>query len=162
VPGPVPSCPPTRQVCVVVHLTWSFGRNVDSHPGNICCEELVCRPKVGRQESAANMSITQVPITAPFGDDFLAERSLRSASAGGVLLAGLGVGDVISGWPFGIAEGGFGGRLIVFLVDPVAASWTFAALVAFVLYFACYGRQRLVANSPDAELVVLARANELE
>lgn len=106
------------------------------------------------------MSIDEAPIPAPFGDDYLAKRSLRSGSAGGVLLAGLGVGYVSSGWKF--AAGGFGGLLIAFLVDPVAASWTLAALVAYVLYCALYGRQRLVANSPDAEFAVLARAEELE
>ena len=48
--------------------------------------------------------------------DYLAQRELRSGSAGWVLLAGLGVSYVISGdyagWNFGLAEGGFGGLLI--------------------------------------------------
>lgn len=50
------------------------------------------------------------------GDDYLAQRQLRSGSAGWVLLAGLGVSYVISGdyagWNFGLAEGGFGGLLV--------------------------------------------------
>ncbi|WP_040791142.1 ethanolamine permease [Nocardia paucivorans] len=49
-------------------------------------------------------------------DDYLAKRTLRSGTAGWVLLAGLGVSYVISGdysgWNFGLAEGGFGGLLI--------------------------------------------------
>ncbi|WP_024805950.1 ethanolamine permease [Nocardia sp. BMG51109] len=47
-----------------------------------------------------------------------------------------------------------------FLVDPVAAAWTLAAFVAFLLYFALYSRRRLVANSPDEEFAVLARAEQ--
>lgn len=47
---------------------------------------------------------------------YLAKRSLRSGSAGWVLLAGLGVSYVISGdysgWNFGLEQGGFGGLLI--------------------------------------------------
>ncbi|MBF6237042.1 ethanolamine permease [Nocardia otitidiscaviarum] len=50
-----------------------------------------------------------------------------------------------------------------FLVDPVAAGWTFAAFCAFMLYFALYSRHRLVAASPDEEFAILARAEkELE
>ncbi|WP_406231250.1 ethanolamine permease [Nocardia sp. NBC_01009] len=53
--------------------------------------------------------------------------------------------------------------IATFLVDPVAASWTLAAFVAFLLYFALYSRHRLVANSPDEEFAMLARAEaELE
>lgn len=48
--------------------------------------------------------------------DYLAKRTLKQGTAGWVLLAGLGVGYVISGdysgWNFGLAEGGFGGLLI--------------------------------------------------
>ncbi len=48
--------------------------------------------------------------------DYLAKRTLKQGSAGWLLLAGLGVGYVISGdysgWNFGLAEGGFGGLLI--------------------------------------------------
>lgn len=61
------------------------------------------------------MAIDEVRATAT-GDDYLAKRTLRSGSAGWVLLAGLGVSYVISGdysgWNFGLAEGGFGGLLI--------------------------------------------------
>ena len=48
--------------------------------------------------------------------EYLAQRQLRSGSAGWVLLAGLGVSYVISGdyagWNFGLAQGGFGGLLV--------------------------------------------------
>ncbi|WP_193044221.1 ethanolamine permease [Mycolicibacterium baixiangningiae] len=48
--------------------------------------------------------------------EYLAKRTLKQGTAGWVLLAGLGVGYVISGdysgWNFGLAEGGFGGLLI--------------------------------------------------
>ncbi|MFQ6397289.1 ethanolamine permease [Nocardia sp. KC 131] len=50
--------------------------------------------------------------------------------------------------------------IATFLVDPAAASWTLAAFVAFMLYFALYSRHRLVANSPDEEFAMLARAEE--
>ncbi|GAA4684487.1 ethanolamine permease [Pseudonocardia yuanmonensis] len=54
--------------------------------------------------------------TRTAGSDYLARRQLRRGAAGWVLLAGLGVGYVISGdysgWNFGLAEGGFGGLLI--------------------------------------------------
>ncbi|MBH0779476.1 ethanolamine permease [Nocardia bovistercoris] len=53
-------------------------------------------------------------------DGYLAKRTLRSGSAGWVLLAGLGISYVISGdysgWNFGLAEGGFGGLLIATVV----------------------------------------------
>jgi ethanolamine permease len=53
-------------------------------------------------------------------DDYLAKRTLRSGTAGWVLLAGLGVSYVISGdysgWNFGLAEGGFGGLFIATLL----------------------------------------------
>ncbi|MEU0541679.1 ethanolamine permease [Nocardia sp. NPDC005978] len=68
--------------------------------------------------------------------------------------------------PGGVATTGF--ALIVacvsvvatFLVDPVAAGWTLAAFCAFLLYFGLYSRHRLVANSPDEEFAVLARAEQ--
>lgn len=48
--------------------------------------------------------------------EYLAKRSLKQGSAGWLLLAGLGVGYVISGdysgWNFGLGQGGFGGLLI--------------------------------------------------
>ncbi|WP_228810315.1 ethanolamine permease [Nocardia otitidiscaviarum] len=51
---------------------------------------------------------------------YLAKRSLKSGSAGWVLLAGLGVSYVISGdyagWNNGLAQGGFGGLLIATVV----------------------------------------------
>ncbi|MFW0790140.1 ethanolamine permease [Gordonia sp. CPCC 205333] len=53
-------------------------------------------------------------------DDYLAKRTLRSGSAGWILLAGLGVSYVISGdyagWNNGIAEGGFGGLGIAAII----------------------------------------------
>ncbi len=55
-------------------------------------------------------------ITHSESSDYLAKRTLKQGTAGWVLLAGLGVGYVISGdysgWNFGLAEGGFGGLLI--------------------------------------------------
>ena len=47
-----------------------------------------------------------------------------------------------------------------FLVDPVAALWTFAAFAAFMVYFGLYSRNHLVANSPDEEFAALAKAEE--
>ena len=53
-------------------------------------------------------------------DDYLAKRTLRSGSAGWVLLAGLGVSYVISGdyagWNFGLAQGGWGGLAIAAVI----------------------------------------------
>ncbi|GGF97187.1 ethanolamine permease [Rhodococcoides trifolii] len=50
------------------------------------------------------------------GGDYLAKRTLKTGTAGWILLAGLGISYVISGdysgWNFGLAEGGFGGLLI--------------------------------------------------
>ncbi|WP_336084511.1 ethanolamine permease [Nocardia sp. SSK8] len=68
------------------------------------------------------MSTDAIPTTATAtpADDYLAKRTLRSGSAGWVLLAGLGVSYVISGdysgWNFGLAEGGFGGLLIASVI----------------------------------------------
>jgi ethanolamine permease len=80
---------------------------------------------------------------------YLEKRTLRRGSAGWVLLAGLGVAYVISGdyagWNSGLAEGGFGGLLV-------------AAVVIAAMYFALYSRPWLVANSPDEEFAVLAKA----
>ncbi|MEV3903825.1 ethanolamine permease [Mycobacterium sp. NPDC050551] len=54
--------------------------------------------------------------TASESNEYLAKRTLKQGTAGWLLLAGLGVGYVISGdysgWNFGLAEGGFGGLLI--------------------------------------------------
>ncbi|MFP5019746.1 ethanolamine permease [Pseudonocardia phyllosphaerae] len=53
-------------------------------------------------------------------DDYLARRQLRTGTAGWLLLAGLGVGYVISGdfsgWNYGLAQGGFGGLLVAGVV----------------------------------------------
>lgn len=53
-------------------------------------------------------------------ENYLQHRQLRSGAAGWVLLAGLGVAYVISGdfsgWNLGLAEGGWGGLLIAFLL----------------------------------------------
>ncbi|MBF6212752.1 ethanolamine permease [Nocardia puris] len=68
--------------------------------------------------------------------------------------------------PGGIATTGFAlviacvAVVATFLVDPVAAGWTFAAFCAFLLYFAVYSRHRLVAASPDEEFALLAKAEE--
>jgi ethanolamine permease len=52
--------------------------------------------------------------------EYLAKRTLKQGTAGWVLLAGLGVGYVISGdysgWNFGLAEGGFGGLAIAAVI----------------------------------------------
>ncbi|WP_082500045.1 MULTISPECIES: ethanolamine permease [unclassified Nocardioides] len=71
-----------------------------------------------RLTTPAAATSTAAPPGAPGGADaeYLAKRSLRSGSAGWVLLAGLGVSYVISGdysgWNFGLEQGGFGGLLI--------------------------------------------------
>ncbi|MFE3229191.1 ethanolamine permease [Nocardia sp. NPDC059228] len=67
-----------------------------------------------------------IPTDQPTHDDhnqdsaYLAKRTLRSGSAGWLLLAGLGVSYVISGdyagWNNGLAQGGFGGLLIATVV----------------------------------------------
>lgn len=63
------------------------------------------------------MSVTDpTPDTAAETSDYLAKRTLKTGTAGWVLLAGLGVSYVISGdysgWNFGLEQGGFGGLLI--------------------------------------------------
>ncbi len=54
------------------------------------------------------------------GDEYLQQRQLKTGAAGWVLLAGLGIAYVISGdfsgWNLGLAEGGWGGLLIAFLL----------------------------------------------
>ncbi|MDO3648135.1 ethanolamine permease [Nocardia mangyaensis] len=68
------------------------------------------------------LSTDAIPATGADAatDEYLAKRTLRSGTAGWVLLAGLGVSYVISGdysgWNFGLAEGGFGGLLIAAIV----------------------------------------------
>ncbi|MFJ9371262.1 ethanolamine permease [Nocardia sp. NPDC101769] len=67
-----------------------------------------------------------IPTDRPTHDDhnqdsaYLAKRTLKSGSAGWLLLAGLGVSYVISGdyagWNNGLAQGGFGGLLIATVV----------------------------------------------
>tara|TARA_R110001592_G_scaffold316305_2_gene592702 strand:+ start:2123 stop:3604 length:1482 start_codon:yes stop_codon:yes gene_type:complete len=56
-------------------------------------------------------------------DDYLEKRQLKKGTAGWVMLAGLGVSYVISGdfagWNFGLAQGGFGGMLIAFIMMAV-------------------------------------------
>ena len=69
----------------------------------------------------------QAPKGAPDArqesDAYLEKRSLKSGSAGWVLLAGLGVSYVISGdysgWNGGLGQGGFGGLLIAFVIIAV-------------------------------------------
>ncbi|MFT4086305.1 MAG: ethanolamine permease [Gordonia sp. (in: high G+C Gram-positive bacteria)] len=83
------------------------------------------------------MSITDPPATHVQGvdesdesADYLAKRTLRSGSAGWVLLAGLGVSYVISGdyagWNNGLAEGGWGGLAIA---SGVIAAMYFAMVL---------------------------------
>ncbi|MEW5813315.1 MAG: ethanolamine permease [Actinomycetota bacterium] len=53
-------------------------------------------------------------------ESYLAQRQLKSGSAGWLLLAGLGVGYVVSGdysgWNFGLGQGGFGGLAIAAVI----------------------------------------------
>ncbi|MFI6309362.1 ethanolamine permease [Nocardia fusca] len=67
------------------------------------------------------MSVTTPGEPGPGIDhEYLGKRTLRTGTAGWVLLAGLGVGYVISGdysgWNFGLAEGGFGGLAVATVV----------------------------------------------
>jgi ethanolamine permease len=67
------------------------------------------------------MSVTTPGEPGPAIDhEYLGRRTLRTGTAGWVLLAGLGVGYVISGdysgWNFGLAEGGFGGLAVATVV----------------------------------------------
>ncbi len=48
--------------------------------------------------------------------------------------------------------------IATFLVDPVAAGICLGVFAAFMLYFAVYSRHKLVANSPDEEFAMLAKA----
>ncbi|MFT3660076.1 MAG: ethanolamine permease [Gordonia sp. (in: high G+C Gram-positive bacteria)] len=83
------------------------------------------------------MSITEPVAThaqgvdeAPESADYLARRTLRSGTAGWVLLAGLGVSYVISGdyagWNSGLGEGGWGGLVIA---GAVIAAMYFAMVL---------------------------------
>jgi ethanolamine permease len=67
------------------------------------------------------MSVTALGESGPGIDqEYLGKQTLRTGTAGWVLLAGLGVGYVISGdysgWNFGLAEGGFGGLAVATVV----------------------------------------------
>lgn len=68
--------------------------------------------------------------------------------------------------PGGVATTGFAlvigvfAVIATFLVDPVAAGWCLAVFAAFMLYFAVYSRHKLVANSPDEEFAMLAKAED--
>ena len=61
------------------------------------------------------------------GEEYLEQRQLQKGAAGWVLLAGLGIAYVISGeisgWQFGLAEGGWGGLLIATILIMVAAQY---------------------------------------
>ncbi|ABY22351.1 ethanolamine permease [Renibacterium salmoninarum ATCC 33209] len=54
------------------------------------------------------------------GEDYLKQRELKKGAAGWLLLVGLGVAYVISGdfsgWNYGLAQGGWGGLLIAFVL----------------------------------------------
>lgn len=54
------------------------------------------------------------------GEDYLKQRQLKKGAAGWLLLVGLGVAYVISGdfsgWNYGLAQGGWGGLLIAFVL----------------------------------------------
>jgi ethanolamine permease len=68
--------------------------------------------------------------------------------------------------PGGVATTGFAlviGVLAViatFVVDKVAAGLCLGVFALFMLYFAVYSRHKLVANSPDEEFAMLARAED--
>lgn len=67
------------------------------------------------------MSVTTPGESGPRSDaEYFEKRSLRTGTAGWVLLAGLGVSYVVSGdysgWNFGLAEGGFGGLAVATVV----------------------------------------------
>ncbi|WP_144790336.1 ethanolamine permease [Kocuria palustris] len=66
---------------------------------------------------------TAPPAQSAAAQEYLAHRQLKKGAAGWVLLAGLGVSYVISGdfsgWNLGLAEGGWGGLLIAFLLMGV-------------------------------------------
>jgi ethanolamine permease len=59
-------------------------------------------------------------------DDYMQHRQLKRGAAGWILLAGLGVAYVISGdfsgWNLGLAEGGWGGLLIAFVLMGIMYS----------------------------------------
>ncbi len=67
------------------------------------------------------MTVTERPQASGTADaSYFAERQLKRGAAGWVLLAGLGVSYVISGdfsgWNLGLAQGGWGGLLLAFLL----------------------------------------------
>jgi len=77
------------------------------------------------------MSATDPPSTSSVDydtvdDGYLKNRQLKRGAAGWILLAGLGVSYVISGdfagWNLGLAEGGWGGLLIAFVLMGVMYS----------------------------------------
>ncbi|GLU46141.1 ethanolamine permease [Nocardiopsis ansamitocini] len=74
--------------------------------------------------------------------DYLQKRQLKKGAAGWVLLAGLGVAYVISGdfagWNFGLAEGGWGGLLIAFV------------LMGMMYLFMVFGLAELASALPTA------------
>lgn len=78
---------------------------VDHHPG---------------QPAAPSSAPSSAPSGSASDREYLARRTLRTGTAGWVLLAGLGVSYVISGdysgWNFGLAEGGFGGLAVAAVV----------------------------------------------
>lgn len=57
------------------------------------------------------------------GEEYFAERELKSGAAGWLLLAGLGVGYVISGdfagWNIGLAQGGWGGLMVATILMAI-------------------------------------------
>ncbi|WP_024794736.1 ethanolamine permease [Tomitella biformata] len=91
--------------------------------------------------AVSNVSAGAAP---PASDDasYLAKRTLKSGSAGWVLLAGLGVSFVISGdyagWQFGLVKGGWGGLLIAVIV------------VAFMYLCMCLSLAELSSALPTA------------
>lgn len=73
-----------------------------------------------REDPARASSST---ATSAEAQEYLAHRQLKKGAAGWILLAGLGVSYVVSGdfsgWNLGLAEGGWGGLLIAFVLMGV-------------------------------------------
>ncbi|WP_426997957.1 ethanolamine permease [Pseudarthrobacter sp. N5] len=74
-------------------------------------------------DKAVSAAVAGGNKTASSEDEYLQHRSLKRGAAGWVLLAGLGVAYVISGdfagWNLGLAQGGWGGLLIAFVLMAV-------------------------------------------
>ncbi len=61
---------------------------------------------------------------------------------------------------FALVDGGVRASSRPSWSTPWPPGWCLAVFAAFMLYFAVYSRHRLVANSPDEEFAMLARAED--